>query len=159
MTIPRPCRTRARMEHIIEGWILSQRRNRFDQKLVEKLVHSHTKLVMRETLDTAPATRAFLETMETLVATNQQWMLAWRVLVELIVRCVTRTCTRAFALCRVMSRWTTVGTVGVGARTGSVSVMMGGRDLAAAQSGEGACMEGFGGADCQVCDEDVYSGI
>jgi syndecan 4 len=27
------------------------------------------------------------------------------------------------------------------------------------RSGAGACMEGFGGADCQVCDEDVYSGI
>jgi hypothetical protein len=25
------------------------------------------------------------------------------------------------------------------------------------QSGEGDCMEDFGGADCQVCDEDVYS--
>jgi hypothetical protein len=35
----------------IEGWIHSQRRNRLDQKLVEKLVHSHTNLVLRESLD------------------------------------------------------------------------------------------------------------
>ena len=37
----------------IEGWIHSQRRNRFDQKLVEKLVHTHTNLVLRESLDDA----------------------------------------------------------------------------------------------------------
>ena len=35
----------------IEGWIHSQRRNRIDQKLVEKLVHTHTNLVLRESLD------------------------------------------------------------------------------------------------------------
>jgi hypothetical protein len=35
----------------IEGWIHSQRRNRLDQKLVEKLVHTHTDLVLRESLD------------------------------------------------------------------------------------------------------------
>ncbi len=35
----------------IEGWIHSQRRNRLDQKLVEKLVHTHTNLVLRESLD------------------------------------------------------------------------------------------------------------
>jgi hypothetical protein len=35
----------------IEGWIHSKRRNRFDQKLVEKLVHIHTNLVLRESLD------------------------------------------------------------------------------------------------------------
>jgi hypothetical protein len=35
----------------IEGWIHSQRRNRLDQKLVEKLVRSHTNLVLRESLD------------------------------------------------------------------------------------------------------------
>ncbi len=39
----------------IEGWIHSQRRNRLDQnliqKLVEKLVRAHTDLVMRESLD------------------------------------------------------------------------------------------------------------
>ncbi len=35
----------------IEGWIHSQRRNRIDQKLVEKLVHPYTNLVLRETLD------------------------------------------------------------------------------------------------------------
>ena len=34
----------------IEGWIHSQRRNRFHQKLVEKLVRSHTNLVLRERL-------------------------------------------------------------------------------------------------------------
>ncbi len=31
--------------------IHSQRRNRFDQKLVEKLVHTHPNLVLRESLD------------------------------------------------------------------------------------------------------------
>ena len=35
----------------IEGWIHSQRRNRLDQKLVEKLVRTHTNLVLRESLD------------------------------------------------------------------------------------------------------------
>ena len=35
----------------IEGWIHSQRRNRLDQKLVKKLVHTHTNLVLRESLD------------------------------------------------------------------------------------------------------------
>jgi hypothetical protein len=35
----------------VEGWIHSQRRNGLDQKLVEKLVHTHTNLVMRESLD------------------------------------------------------------------------------------------------------------
>ncbi len=35
----------------IEGWIHSQRRNRLDQKLVEKLVRVHTNLVLRESLD------------------------------------------------------------------------------------------------------------
>ena len=35
----------------IEGWIHSPRRNRLDQKLVEKLVHEHTNLVLRESLD------------------------------------------------------------------------------------------------------------
>jgi hypothetical protein len=39
----------------IEGWIHSQRRNRLDQnliqKLVEKLVRAHTDLVLRESLD------------------------------------------------------------------------------------------------------------
>jgi hypothetical protein len=35
----------------IEEWILTQRRNRFDQKLVEKLVRSHTNLVLRESSD------------------------------------------------------------------------------------------------------------
>ena len=35
----------------IEGWIHSQRRNRLDQKLVEKLVHAHTNLVLTESLD------------------------------------------------------------------------------------------------------------
>ena len=35
----------------IEGWSHSQRRNRLDQKLVEKLVHTHTNLVLRERLD------------------------------------------------------------------------------------------------------------
>ena len=34
----------------IEGWIHSQRRNRLDQKLVEKLVRAHTNLVWRESL-------------------------------------------------------------------------------------------------------------
>jgi hypothetical protein len=35
----------------VEGWIHSQRRNRLDQKLVEKLVHAHTNLVLSESLD------------------------------------------------------------------------------------------------------------
>jgi hypothetical protein len=35
----------------IEGWIHCQRRNRLDQKLVEKLVRTHTNLVLRESLD------------------------------------------------------------------------------------------------------------
>jgi hypothetical protein len=35
----------------IEGWIHSKRRNKVHQKLVEKLVHTHTNLVMRESLD------------------------------------------------------------------------------------------------------------
>ncbi len=35
----------------IEGRIHSQRRNRLDQKLVEKLVRAHTNLVLRESLD------------------------------------------------------------------------------------------------------------
>jgi hypothetical protein len=35
----------------IEGWIHSQRRNRLDQKILEKLVHTHTNLVLRESLD------------------------------------------------------------------------------------------------------------
>ena len=35
----------------IEGWIHSQRRNRLDQKLVEKLVRTHTNLVLTESLD------------------------------------------------------------------------------------------------------------
>ena len=35
----------------IQGWIHSERRNRLDQKLVEKLIRSHTNLVMRESLD------------------------------------------------------------------------------------------------------------
>ena len=35
----------------VEGWIHSQRRNRLDQKLVEKLVHTHTNLVLKESLD------------------------------------------------------------------------------------------------------------
>jgi hypothetical protein len=41
----------------IEGWacrwIHSKRRNKFHQKLVEKLVRVHTKLVLRESLDDA----------------------------------------------------------------------------------------------------------
>jgi hypothetical protein len=39
----------------VEGWIHSQRRNRLDQKLVEKLVRVHTllNLVLRESLDDA----------------------------------------------------------------------------------------------------------
>ena len=37
----------------VEGWIHSQRRNRLDQKLVEKLVRAHTNLVLRESLDDA----------------------------------------------------------------------------------------------------------
>ncbi len=36
-----------------EGWIHSHRRNRIDQKLVEKLVRAHTNLVLRESLDDA----------------------------------------------------------------------------------------------------------
>ena len=35
----------------IEGWIHSKRRNKFHQKLVEKLVRTHTNLLMRESLD------------------------------------------------------------------------------------------------------------
>ncbi len=35
----------------IEGWIHSKRRNKVHQKLVEKLVRSHTNLVLRESLD------------------------------------------------------------------------------------------------------------
>ncbi len=35
----------------IEGWIHSKRRNKFHQKLVEKLIHTHTNLVLRESLD------------------------------------------------------------------------------------------------------------
>ncbi len=35
----------------IEGWIHSKRRNKIHQKLVEKLVRTHTNLVMRESLD------------------------------------------------------------------------------------------------------------
>ena len=35
----------------IEGWIHSKRRNKFHQTLVEKLVRSHTNLVLRESLD------------------------------------------------------------------------------------------------------------
>jgi hypothetical protein len=35
----------------IEGWIHSQRRNRSHKKLVEKLVRTHTNLVLRESLD------------------------------------------------------------------------------------------------------------
>jgi hypothetical protein len=46
------CSTSA-CEHcwFIEGWIHSKRRNRIHQKLVEKLVHTHTNLVLRESLD------------------------------------------------------------------------------------------------------------
>ncbi len=36
----------------IEGWIHSQRRNRLDEKLVEKLVLTHTNLVLRESYST-----------------------------------------------------------------------------------------------------------
>ena len=35
----------------VDGWIHSQRRNRLDQQLVEKLVRVHTNLVLRESLD------------------------------------------------------------------------------------------------------------
>ena len=35
----------------IEGWIHSKRRNSLHQTLVEKLVRSHTNLVLRESLD------------------------------------------------------------------------------------------------------------
>jgi hypothetical protein len=35
----------------VEGWIHSQRSNRLDQKLVEKLVRAHTNLKLRESLD------------------------------------------------------------------------------------------------------------
>ena len=35
----------------VEGWIHSQSRNSLDQKLVEKLVRTHTNLVLRESLD------------------------------------------------------------------------------------------------------------
>ena len=34
-----------------DGFTLKLRRNRLDQKLVEKLVHTHTNLVLRESLD------------------------------------------------------------------------------------------------------------
>ncbi len=45
----------------IEGCIHSQRRNRFDQKLVEKLVRTHTNLVLRESLDdTLVVTQTYL---------------------------------------------------------------------------------------------------
>ena len=37
--------------HVWMGWIHSQRRNRLDQKLVEKLVRTHTNLALRESLD------------------------------------------------------------------------------------------------------------
>ena len=33
------------------GWIHLKRRNKLHQKLVEKLVHTHTNLVLRESLD------------------------------------------------------------------------------------------------------------
>jgi hypothetical protein len=36
-----------------DGFTLKLRRNRLDQKLVEKLVHAHTNLVLRESLDDA----------------------------------------------------------------------------------------------------------
>jgi hypothetical protein len=39
------------VEGPIEGWIHSKRRNKFHQKLVEKLVRAHTNLVLRESLD------------------------------------------------------------------------------------------------------------
>jgi hypothetical protein len=35
----------------IEGWMHSKRRNKLHQKLVEKLVLTHTNLVLRENLD------------------------------------------------------------------------------------------------------------
>jgi hypothetical protein len=35
----------------IEGWIYLKRRNKLHQKLVEKLVHTHTNLVLKESLD------------------------------------------------------------------------------------------------------------
>ncbi len=35
----------------IEGWIHSKRRNKFHQKIVEKLVFTHTNLVLRESFD------------------------------------------------------------------------------------------------------------
>ena len=37
----------------VEGWIHSKRRNRLDQKLVEKLARTHTNLALRESLDDA----------------------------------------------------------------------------------------------------------
>ncbi len=37
----------------IEGWIHSQRRNKVNQKLVEKIVRAHTNLVLRESLHDA----------------------------------------------------------------------------------------------------------
>jgi hypothetical protein len=41
-----------RQEYIsTEGWIHSERRNKIQQTLVEKLVHTHTNLVLRESLD------------------------------------------------------------------------------------------------------------
>jgi hypothetical protein len=59
-----------------------------------------------------------------LAATNQERVIVWRASVELIVRCVTRTCTGSFAWYRVMQGSTVVGTVGAGSRTGAASVMM-----------------------------------
>jgi hypothetical protein len=35
----------------IEGWIHSKRRNKLHQNLIEKLVRTHTNLVLRESLD------------------------------------------------------------------------------------------------------------
>ncbi len=35
----------------IEGWIHSKRRNKIHQKYLERLVRTHTNLVLRETLD------------------------------------------------------------------------------------------------------------
>jgi hypothetical protein len=48
----RPLFSESTCEHYwsIEGWIHSQRRNRLDQKLVEKLVRVHINLVLRESL-------------------------------------------------------------------------------------------------------------
>ncbi len=36
----------------IEGWIHSKRRNRLSQELVERILRSHTKMTLRESLDT-----------------------------------------------------------------------------------------------------------